>query len=182
MREVVNYFRHEYQLSVLHKSKVRSIEDILVKLSNYGTVALESIQGCTEEEILEVESIFGRLPIVYKNIMLAIGKGIIGSDRNITSRRNDFYLDEVLDLSFIMTEVDLLESTEGDISFPCNIFFIYDAYGVNVYFLLTDRNDYDAPIFVEDFKKTYLDDEEYVFVKAYDSIWDWIDDYLEIRI
>ena len=183
MFNIVDYFRRSCQFSSLHQYKVRNIEDVIIKLTTYGNLIFEDIQGCTEEEILEVEAQFGKLPVVYKNIMMTIGKGIRNSDRSKTSRRDDFYLNEVLDLSYTMTEVDPLEeSAEVDTPFPENIFFIYDIYAVCVYFLITNKDDDDTSVFVEDFKKRYSYDEEYVFVKAYDSIWDWIDDYLEMKI
>jgi hypothetical protein len=170
------------QLSSLHKSKVISVDDVIAKSTAYESGALEKSQGCTENEILEVEDKFGTLPVVYKNIMMAIGKRVGNSNaclkKEIESRPQiDFYLKDVFDLSLTMTTSDP-EDLSNDPPFPDNIFFIYGAYSSRVFFVLTNQHNYDAPVFIEDWSRTYSD-EKYIPVKAFESIWDWIDDYLE---
>jgi hypothetical protein len=165
------------------KPKIQNIEDLLSRAnSRWGSEYRKNIIGCTEQEIAQVEERFGTLPIVYKDILMAIGKRIKHPDPEIEKsmdarRDHDFYLEEVLDLTVDMT-MPIPEDEPDELMLPKeNIFFIFHVFSGNVYFVVTNKGDIDAPVFVEDWKDSGMR-EEYIFKKAYDSIWDWIDDYI----
>jgi hypothetical protein len=168
------------------KPKIKSIEDLLSRLNSRWTGEFseyrKTIIGCTEQEIAQVEKRFGTLPIVYKDIMMAIGKRIKHSNPEIeksieTHRDHDFYLEEVIELTLDMT-VPSPEDDPDEFTFSKeNIFFIYHIFAGNVYFVMTNKGDIDAPVYVEDWSESSTR-EGYIFKKAYDSIWHWIDDYI----
>jgi hypothetical protein len=174
----LEYCHDLHNKSKLHKSKVTSIEDITTKLISYSYINItnEDIYGCTEDDILMVEKRFGKLPILYKNIMMRIGKNI----KNVVHERCDFYLSDLYESNCLMRKENDLSDLEDEDFFPENAFFIYNAYSGRSYFILTNKEDYDAPVFVENGEPFV--DKKYVFVEAYSSIWDWIDDYLENKI
>jgi hypothetical protein len=157
---------------------VNNVEALVLKFSRHFGIPIDNIQGCTEEEILQVEREFGRLPALYKKIMMRVGKGI----KNIKRSRIDFdfFLNDVIESTVIATELSPDDDPEYEVPYPKNLFVIYHIHSGAMYFILLDENsNYDVPVFIEDFNRE--DKQEFILVKAYESLWDWINDFLDGR-
>ena len=196
MCNLIREIKNRKYLQLLRQTRVRSIEDITNKINTYnlGHNIVENvvISGCNREQIQLVEDEFGILPATYKNIMLAVGKSIkVNFKKNarfisITGCKNwDFYLDEIVDVNRIMFNPEYLDEIEEDSHFPGNTFIIYSSPNSIVYFVLTGQNENDTPVYVDDLainNKSKSLNGEYILNKAYESIWDWVDDYIENKI
>ena len=151
-----------------------NIEALALKFSKHFGISIDNIQGCTEEEILQLEKDFGRFPVLYKKIMMRVGKGI----KNIKRSRIDFdfFLNDVIEFTTIITKISPDDDLQYEIPYPKNLFVICHVHSGSMYFILLDENNYDAPVFIEDFNSE--NNQEFILVKAYESLWDWINDFL----
>jgi SMI1-KNR4 cell-wall len=156
--------------------KATNIDELILKFSHHFGVSIDEIQGCTEEEILQAENKLGRFPTLYREIMKKVGKGFKHINKNRIDF--DFFLDDAIESSNIAREL----SPDGGLyenQCPKNLFIIYQIHSGDMYFILLDENNYDAPVFIEDFSRG--DNQEFILVKAYESLWDWINDFLDGR-
>lgn len=132
--------------------------------------------GCSEQEILEIEAIYGKLPQSYRQII-----GLIGHSAGFLIGDISFYVSTDEDIDQIIAENEyILEVQEecienndmeaGDelLDIPKNRFFI-DAWSNNFYFVLTEskKRQEDSPI--------YVYDESGKIRKEISSVWKWMD-------
>jgi hypothetical protein len=137
---------------------------------------VNDIQGCTEEEIIQVENKYGMLPILYKEMMMKVGKGF-GISRGDAGC--DFFMDDIIDVNYIAKELEP-EDPSDIVWWPKDFFAVYDNDRA-IYFILLNEDNYDSPVFVQDYDEEPLNQDS-ILVKAYDSLWDWINAILEDKI
>jgi hypothetical protein len=159
--------------------RVASIDELssrfVLSYKRFGWL-VKDIQGCTEEEIMQVENKYGKFPILYKEMIMKVGKGF-GIPRSYLGC--DFFMDDIIDVNDISEEPE--PKNPSDVVWrPENFFAIYDN-DKAMYFIFLNENNYDSPVFVLDYDEEDLSQDS-VLAKAYDSLWDWINDILEGKI
>jgi hypothetical protein len=141
----------------------------------YGWL-VNDIQGCTEGEIIQVENKYGKFPILYKEMMMKVGKGFGLSRSDLGC---DFFMDNIMSVNYIAKELEPEEPSDV-VWWPKDFFAVYDNDRA-IYFILLNEENYDSPVFVQDYDEEPLN-EDSILAKAYDSLWDWINDILEDKI
>jgi hypothetical protein len=190
MLKLINLLLQRKQASVNSVTKVATIEELRNKIiEHYTTPIVDSIyiHGSSASELQAVEDEFGILPTIYKDIMQLMGKKIEWTYKSdarfevITCPKDwEFYLDEIIDLNRRVFTLESHKEIEEGSGYPDNTFLIYSPGTDSVYFILANVITDDSAVYIDRYDRMSNSIEDYT--KIYDSLWDWIDDYIQNKI
>jgi hypothetical protein len=157
---------------------INNIAQLKSEILRRGIAKEEDLLGCCEEDIDLTEKQYGKLPMVYKQIMRLWGGGV---EKGLSIYEDDFKLTRAVSLNKWMQENKFLinEGTGDIISELENVFFIsgrYAEYGGGAEFIRTCENSKDTIVYNIDMALSDNIDEWVDSIEvAFDSIWIWIE-------
>jgi len=173
IKAALTYASRKFHRPVSIEKIIRNVSDLKTELISRHIAYEDEMNGCTESEILEIESKYGKLPLSYRQIIHLIGHsaGFLAGDLNFYVSTNDD-IDQIISVNedFWKFKKKCIKNNEIDdefLSIPENIFII-DSWDGNDLFILTDikENKKDSPVYVcQDFETVE---------KQYLSVWEWI--------
>lgn len=157
---------------------INNIAQLKSEILRRGIAKEEDLLGCCEKDIDLIEKQYGKLPIVYRQIMRLWGGGV---EKGLSIYGDDFKLARAVSLNKWMQENKFLtnEGTGDIISELENVFFIsgrYAEYGGGAEFIKVGENLADAIVYNIDMALSDNIDEWVDSIEvAFDSIWAWIE-------
>jgi SMI1 / KNR4 family (SUKH-1) len=155
----------------------KNIESYLEKMSEMGVVNLEDIQGCSLDEIADLERKYSiKLPASYKSFLLRLGKKF----GNLVDRR-EYRIDYESVLQ--MTEYDRRinqecreeDPSEEILELPDNALLILGRCDGSQFYYILGEGGEDSAVY-------YYNTDEEIIEKERDSFWDILDMFLGGRI
>ena len=157
---------------------INNIAQLKSEILKRGIAKEEDLLGCCEKDIDSIEKQYGKLPMVYKQIMRFWGGGV---EKGLSIYGDDFKLTRAVSLNeWIQENTFLIDENTGDsISRLKNVFFIsgrYAEYGGGAEFIKTGENLADAIVYNIDMALSDNIDEWVDSIEvAFESIWTWIE-------
>jgi hypothetical protein len=157
---------------------INNIAQLKSEILRRGIAKEEDLLGCCEKDIDSIEKQYGKLPMVYKQIMRLWGGGV---EKGLSIYGDDFKLARAASLNKWMEENKFLidEGTGNIISELENVFFIsgrYAEYSGGAEFIKTGENLADTIVYNIDMALSDNIDEWIDSIEvAFDSIWAWIE-------
>lgn len=156
---------------------IRNIYQLKTELITRNISSKDEMSGCSEKEIVEIETKYGKLPLSYREIISLIGHsaGFLAGDSSLyvsTEANIERIIFENED--FLEYKQETIENDEVDddlLKIPENIFIIYVS-GNDLCFVLTDSKKQieDSPV--------YIYENTGIVIKKYLSVWQWIEHIL----
>ena len=165
---------------------INNIEELKSKLFSCKIIYSNfEMKGCSELEVLELESRYGKLPSSYRQIIKTIGPGTRDLQEDTSTHFYIFSTAKTFDNSILITneefETDrkeLLENKEGDLIHPDfytipEHIFIIESWDGNDWYIPTDTREQkeDSPV--------YLYRDSGAVKKVFSSVWEWIEHVIE---
>lgn len=149
---------------------IKNIQELRDRLFTSGIVKNEQdLEGCNSEEIAYIESKYGVLPRIYKEILGLLGHN---AGKLVSRSEFEFYYDQIIEHNEWRRQ-SLLESiAEGDecTTLPDNAFCICARNG-DPCFIIADGQD-DCSVY-------FLHDDCRTITKMYTSVMDWIEVFVK---
>jgi hypothetical protein len=157
---------------------ITNIDELKSEILRREIAREEDLIGCDDRELESIEQKYGKLPLVYKQIMRLWGGG---PEKNLSIYGDNFILARAISLNKWMEENTFLidESKAANIYELENVFFIsgrYAEYGGGAEFIKTGDDLVDTVVYNIDMA-LYDNIDEWVdsIELAFDSIWQWIE-------
>lgn len=149
---------------------IRDIHELKAALIDGGIAREVDLAGCGAGEIDALEARYGALPDSYRQILALIGHG---AGQLVDSAEFWIYMDQIDRIpGQLQAYLDGVRAEGGDVpDIPPNAFFISARYGEHPHYVLTGGGA-DSVVYVFNY-----DDE--TVAKAFDSVWDWVEAFVE---
>ncbi|MHC5614457.1 MAG: SMI1/KNR4 family protein [Nostoc sp.] len=148
---------------------IKNIEELRERLFTSGIVKnQQDLQGCNSEQTAYIESKYGVLPIIYKEILALLGHS---AGKLVRGSEFEFYFDQLIKMNEWQQEIILESIAEGEecTPLPENAFCICALHG-DPWFIIADGQD-DCSVY-------FLGDDD-IIKESSKSVMDWIEEFVE---
>ena len=142
------------------------LDEIAAKIRDSGVLRKAKMKGCSEKEIASLEKEFGKkLPTAYREFLGLLGRGAGSFMSDL-----EMFFPEVAECN---AKAEEILSWEEGVELPETAFVFMTRYGEQFLFFEVDERNPDPPIY-------YFKEDAKGFKRLYDSIWDFVEDEIEV--